>query len=80
MRQKLEQKTELISHNCVARTFTSIVRDMTQKQMGMTRGYNTESRWTLEHKSKEGSPFQVSEGKDGAFLCKRLYDSYLTLM
>lgn len=48
---------QLIGQNCMASTCTYILEDMTQKQMDKVLGYDTKTRWTVEHKSKEWSPF-----------------------
>ena len=61
---------ELVGQNYMVRTFTYTIRNITQKHLDMTYGYDTKEQMdaaekrsvenntnTNEHKSKEGSPF-----------------------
>ena len=49
MKQKLDKRPSkpveyaLIGQNCVAGTLAPIMRDMTQKQMNVTHGYDTKT-------------------------------------
>ena len=58
---------ELVSQNCVSRTFPSTVMNMTQSQMDMTNGYDAKEQMdTTEKRSVENNKNQWTKRKEGS--------------